>query len=178
MGLSFTDAAGLSFTVAAGPRQRSHSLVRGPRDSRPYIAVSDSRLPQPGGSGPHIYIPQEQDGPDITPGTGFPFRHLLRLAGLRWRYSTTPSHGILTSKVNCLVVKVKVMLRPTVSRAVCLGIKHPSGTYDQIFLTVWRLQACWCEALSLTRGRVCHLPVTVSSSKSVVSMYNLHFTCY
>jgi hypothetical protein len=36
---------GLSFTIAAGPRQRSHSQVRIPRDSWPHFTVSDSRLP-------------------------------------------------------------------------------------------------------------------------------------
>jgi hypothetical protein len=51
------------------------------------------RLPQPGGPGPRIYIPQEQGGPDILPGTGFPFRRLLRLAGLYWRYYNPPPHG-------------------------------------------------------------------------------------
>jgi hypothetical protein len=50
-------------------------------------------LPQPGGPGPRIYIRQEQRGPVIPPGTGFPFRHLLRLAGLRWRYWNPSPRG-------------------------------------------------------------------------------------
>jgi hypothetical protein len=77
----------LPFTTAAGPRQRSHFRVRVPWDWWPYFTVSDSILPQPGGPGPRIYIPQGQGGPVILPGTRFPFRRLLRLAGLRWRYS-------------------------------------------------------------------------------------------
>jgi hypothetical protein len=52
-------------------RHRSHSQVRVPRGSWPYFTVSDLRLPKPGGSGPCIYISQEQGGPVITPGTGF-----------------------------------------------------------------------------------------------------------
>jgi hypothetical protein len=39
------ERTGLSFTIAAGPRQRSHSRVRVPWDSRPYFTVSDTRLP-------------------------------------------------------------------------------------------------------------------------------------
>jgi hypothetical protein len=35
---------------------------------------------------------------------------------------------------------------------------------DQIFVTVRKLRFCWCVALSLTRGRGCHLP----RSQSVV----------
>jgi hypothetical protein len=39
------ERTGLSFTIAAGSSQRSHSRVRAPWDSRPYFTVSDLRLP-------------------------------------------------------------------------------------------------------------------------------------
>jgi hypothetical protein len=69
-------------------------LGSGLRGTQDHILLSQFLgLPQPGGPGPRIYIPQEQGGPVIPPGTGFPFRRLLRLAGLRWRCSIPPPHG-------------------------------------------------------------------------------------
>jgi hypothetical protein len=41
-GRSLSREDGLSFTIAAGPRQRSHSRVRVPWDSRPYFTVETS----------------------------------------------------------------------------------------------------------------------------------------
>jgi hypothetical protein len=70
---------GLWFTTAPGPRQRSYFQVRVPWDSWPYFTVSDS---------------------------GLPFRHLLRLAGLPWRYSTPPPYGspmFLSLHTNCMI---------------------------------------------------------------------------
>jgi hypothetical protein len=122
----------LSFTIAAGPRQRSHSRLRVPRDSWPYFTLSDSIFTQSGAPGPRIYILPWQGGPVIPPGTGFPFRRLLRLAGLRWRYSAPPPHGP-TLCYNRRPVGQSVLVSST-----HLGLK---ANYVLVFLMVFFLVA-------------------------------------
>jgi hypothetical protein len=64
---------GLSFTIAAVPRQRSHSQVLVPRDSWPNFTLSDLRLLQPGGPSPRICLPQGTGWPGCTPRHWVPF---------------------------------------------------------------------------------------------------------
>jgi hypothetical protein len=61
---------GLSFTIAADPRQRIHSQIRVPRFSWPTFITSDSRFSQPGGPSRRIYKPQEQGVPIIPQTLG------------------------------------------------------------------------------------------------------------
>jgi hypothetical protein len=92
-------------------------------------------------------------------------------------YHIIDNSSIYTSAIK--EVKVKVMLRPTISRPVYLGMKHPSGAYDQIYITVRHLRFFFIwGALPNGRTYLSFARVTVSSNKSVVGMYNLHFTCY
>jgi hypothetical protein len=66
-------------------------------------------------------------------------------------------HGVVLNYVEV----AEVNLRPTVSRPVSLGVRHPSGTRVQLFLLLEiffrQLRVCYFVAPSLTRGRVCNL---------------------
>jgi hypothetical protein len=70
-------------------------------------------------------------------------------------YFVAPS--LTRGRVQC--DKVKVTLRPTVSRS--LRVRHPSGTREQFFFLLEiffrQLRVYYFAAPSLTRGRVCNL---------------------
>jgi hypothetical protein len=76
-----------------------------------------------------------------------------------------------------LNLSLSLMLRLTVSRPVCPGIKRPSGAYDQIFITVRQLRVCWFGAGSLTRGRVCRLQLLLALASAVIFWSESHRTC-
>jgi hypothetical protein len=65
-------------------------------------------------------------------------------------------------------LSLSLLLRPTVSRPVCLEIKHPSVAYYQIFISVRELRVRRCGALSLMRGQVCHLQLLVGIASAVI----------
>jgi hypothetical protein len=68
------------------------------------------------------------------------------------------------SKLNTVRDKAKIILRLTVSRPVCLGVRQPPGAHDQIYIIVRLLRVCWCGAPSLTRGRISSSSSSSSSS--------------
>jgi hypothetical protein len=85
------DGSVIYCTIASGPCQSSHSWVEVPQNSRLYFTVSFETPPTWRASFSYLY-PPGTGWPSYTPGHWVPFR-LLRLIGLRWRYSNPPPHG-------------------------------------------------------------------------------------
>jgi hypothetical protein len=68
-------------------------------------------------------------------------------------------------------VKVKVTLRPTISRTVRLDVRHPPGSHDQDFILLEiffrQLLVFYFVAPYLTRGRVCNLLLLLALASAV-----------
>jgi hypothetical protein len=145
------ERTGLSFTIAAGSRQRSHSRVWVPWNSRPYFTVSDWRLP---------------------------FRRLLRLAGLRWKYSTPPPHGFQSFR--CVVVFHGKWVGPSRSFAstgrlawfvVCVPELRSAPTQMQPFSFIAsisnRAGIMWCRIVPV---QVVYLQRTTTQNKADIQI--------
>jgi hypothetical protein len=136
----------LTSTVILGSESRAihdHILLSQVRDS----ANLEGQVP--------VFIsPQEQGGPVVPPGSGLAFRLLLRLAGLRWRYSTPPPHGnLLWSDLISERVSQSQFYVTTDGQSVSISWnKAPILGLWQIFITVKQLRGFFMwDALSVER---------------------------
>jgi hypothetical protein len=74
---------------------------------------------------------------------------LLRHLRLSPQFSSNCSPWNSGTRLTILSLSLRLILLPKVSRPVCLGIKHPSGANEQIFITVRQLQSSFMsDALS------------------------------
>jgi hypothetical protein len=84
-----------------------------------------------------------------------------------------------------LRLRLSLMIRPTVNQPICLGIKHASGAYDQILITVRQLRVFLCVAPYLTRGRICSSKLLLDLASAVIfttvkisGTYHVYFRFY
>jgi hypothetical protein len=74
----------------------------------------------------------------VTPlSTGFPFRRLLRLAGLQWKYSSSPTHGRNNDSVG-RSVKLPLVFANIVTSCFTLLEIHDQDIYSLLDLDVFR----------------------------------------
>jgi hypothetical protein len=125
------ERTGLSFTIAAGHHQGSHSRVsRAGLMTIFYSLIRDSSILV--SQVPVFISPKNREAQLYPPDTEFPFHSLLRLAGIRWTYSSLPprGHGLTVRVI------VRVTLRPAVySQPIPLGAKPLAVPTRDFFAT-------------------------------------------
>jgi hypothetical protein len=150
---------GLSFTIAAGPHQRSHSRVRVPWDSWQHFTVSDFRFPQPGGPGP-IFIS--------------PTNRVIRLYPLVLdslsvaSYESQGYDGGIRTRLHTRVSARITLTLAVYRQSVRLGAK-PLETHDQYFF--FQLNTCCYSPYvtsPLTTGWVCGLQLVLGLARAVI----------
>jgi hypothetical protein len=141
---------GLSFTIAAGPRQRSHSQVRVPWDSWPYFYGLRFETPSTCRARSSYLYPTGTGWPSYTP------RHWVTAISQSQSYITTDGQSASLSW----------------NKAPIWGLRQ-----DLYYCRTAAGFLMW-GALSDERTGLSLSKVTVSSNKSVVSMYNLHLMLF
>jgi hypothetical protein len=153
-GVLSDERTGLSFTITSFPRQRNYSRFRILRDSWPYCTFSDSRLLQPGGTGPRIYILQKNERLIYAPRHWAPFSSSPTTRRITMKGILTRLH---TDTLNWLCQSWSHVT--TDVQSTCQSFcQAPSGIQDQIVVTVRLFRFGRCGAPFLIKGRICHLP--------------------
>jgi hypothetical protein len=137
-----SERMGLPLATAAGYRQRRHSRVRVPRDSRPHSLVSDSRPPSKSQSQSHTATDGQSFSKSWCRAPGRMTSSLVLVWPLRSCFCVAPS---LTRGRVCLLYMLLVL-----ASVVCLG-SESLGTRDHILLSqIWDLPP---RRLQLTKVR-------------------------
>jgi hypothetical protein len=137
-----------------------------PRDSRPYFIVPIHENPPTWRAmSPYLYRP-ETGWSRYTPGHWVPFKSPLTTRGTTvevfYPASTRDNEKSVYTSQSQSQSHVTTDGQ-SVSMSWC---QVHSETCGQILFSVWNLLCCLCGAPSLTRGRVCLMPVSVSSIQS------------
>jgi hypothetical protein len=163
---------GLSFTIAAGPHQRSHSQVQVPQDSWPYFAVSDLWLCNLEGHIPVFISPRNRVAllyPQTLHSLFVTSYDLQACGGGIW---TCVHAGIPIENQN----QSQSYIMINGQSASLSWFKASFGAQDQTFVTLRQLQVCWCRAPSLTKEQVCSLQLLLAITSAVILGSESHRT--